>query len=214
MDGGRAVVPPHSTDEGGELQGSRKGRPQDPLEGRGCPSGRIGRGNHRRDSDLGSRCPHNSPDYLSWPTEGIPRGVGVVSPIDEPAAGMPHGGVCEGGGLGNAMADLYGHEAGNGGYSQGTPTASQPSPTRRWDGNRLVITTVSTSARIDPATNKPSRNERQVTLQLGSDASLIVDVTTGTPTAGNFAKHSLYRKQQESKLKLAYLGVAAVLGPA
>jgi hypothetical protein len=30
-----AVLQPHSTDEGGELQGSRKGRPQDPLEGRG-----------------------------------------------------------------------------------------------------------------------------------------------------------------------------------
>ena len=32
---GRAVLQPHSTDEGGELQGSRKGRPQNPPEGRG-----------------------------------------------------------------------------------------------------------------------------------------------------------------------------------
>jgi len=32
---GRAVLQPHTTDEGGELQGSRKGRPQGPLEGRG-----------------------------------------------------------------------------------------------------------------------------------------------------------------------------------
>jgi hypothetical protein len=30
-----AVLPPHSTDEGGEPQGSRKGRPWDPPEGRG-----------------------------------------------------------------------------------------------------------------------------------------------------------------------------------
>ena len=30
-----AVLQPHSTDEGGEPQGSRKGRPRYPLEGRG-----------------------------------------------------------------------------------------------------------------------------------------------------------------------------------
>src|SRR5215471_9603717 len=30
-----AVLQPHSTDEGGEPQGSRKGRPRHPLEGRG-----------------------------------------------------------------------------------------------------------------------------------------------------------------------------------
>jgi len=34
MEGG-AVLQPHSTAEGGEPQGSRKGRPRDPLEGRG-----------------------------------------------------------------------------------------------------------------------------------------------------------------------------------
>ena len=33
--GGRAVLRPHSTGEGGEPQGSRKGRPRYPLEGRG-----------------------------------------------------------------------------------------------------------------------------------------------------------------------------------
>src|SRR2546421_12399293 len=52
-DGSGAVVETHSTDEGGEPQGSRKGRPRDPLEGRGCPSGRIGRGRHSRDTELG-----------------------------------------------------------------------------------------------------------------------------------------------------------------
>ena len=30
-----AVLQPYSTDEGGEPQGSRKGRPRNPLEGRG-----------------------------------------------------------------------------------------------------------------------------------------------------------------------------------
>ena len=52
-DGSGAVVETHSTGEGGEPQGSRKGRPRDPLEGRGCPSGCIGRRNHSRDSELG-----------------------------------------------------------------------------------------------------------------------------------------------------------------
>jgi hypothetical protein len=32
---GRAVLQPHTTDEGGEPQGFRKGRPRNPLEGRG-----------------------------------------------------------------------------------------------------------------------------------------------------------------------------------
>ena len=32
---GGAVLQPHSTEEGGEPQGSRKGRPRNPLEGRG-----------------------------------------------------------------------------------------------------------------------------------------------------------------------------------
>jgi len=37
----------------------------------------------------------------------------------------------EGGDLGRAMVDLNGHEAGNGGYSQGKPTAYRDSSTRR-----------------------------------------------------------------------------------
>ena len=92
---GRAVVEPHSTDEGGEPQGFRGERPRYPLEGRGCPRGRLGRGNHRRDSELG-------PDVTATrPTIGLAfrRGASreVVSLQDEPAAGNLHGGVCEGG---------------------------------------------------------------------------------------------------------------------
>src|SRR5215471_5140877 len=62
-DGSGAVVETHSTEEGGEPQGSRKGRPRDPLEGRGCPSGCIGRRKHSRDSELGCYVPKNSTDY-------------------------------------------------------------------------------------------------------------------------------------------------------
>ena len=43
--------------------------------------------------------------------------------LEEPAAVIPHGGVCEGESVGAAKVDLNGHEAGNGGYSQGTPKA-------------------------------------------------------------------------------------------
>jgi hypothetical protein len=43
--------------------------------------------------------------------------------LEEPAAGNLHGGVCEGGRADDAMVNLNGHEAGNGGNSQGTPTA-------------------------------------------------------------------------------------------
>ena len=56
-----AVLRPHSTGEGGEPQGSRKGRPRDPLEGRGCPSGCIGWGKHSRDSELGNYVPVTRP---------------------------------------------------------------------------------------------------------------------------------------------------------
>jgi len=51
--------------------------------------------------------------------------------LEEPAAGNLHGGVCEGGDPGGAMVDLNGHEAGNGGHSQGKPTAYRDSSTRR-----------------------------------------------------------------------------------
>src|SRR5215831_10430126 len=94
-DGSGAVVETHSTDEGGEPQGSRKGRPRDPLEGRGCPSGCIGRRKHSRDSELGCYVHTTRPDYLPRTRR---RSLGeVVNPLDEPAAGNLHGGVCEGG---------------------------------------------------------------------------------------------------------------------
>jgi len=51
--------------------------------------------------------------------------------LEEPAAGNLHGGVCEGGDPGGAMVDLNGHEAGNGGHSQGKPPAYRDSSTRR-----------------------------------------------------------------------------------
>jgi hypothetical protein len=50
---------------------------------------------------------------------GLRRGVR----FEEPAAENLHGGVCEGGELSSAMVDLNAHEAGNGGESQGKPTA-------------------------------------------------------------------------------------------
>jgi len=46
---------------------------------------------------------------------------GVV--LEEPAAVILHGGVCEGGELSVAMVDLNAHAAGNGGQSQGKPKA-------------------------------------------------------------------------------------------
>src|SRR5215469_15346348 len=60
-DGSGAVVETYSTEEGGEPQGSRKERPRDPLEGRGGPSGCIGRGKHSRDSELGCYVPRTRP---------------------------------------------------------------------------------------------------------------------------------------------------------
>jgi hypothetical protein len=68
-DGSGAVVETHNTDEGGEPQGSRKGRPRDPLEGRGCPSGCIGRGKHSRDSELGCYVPRTRPPICLEPGE-------------------------------------------------------------------------------------------------------------------------------------------------
>ena len=52
-DGSGAVVETHSTGEGGEPQGSRKGRPRDPLKGRGCRADVSVRRKHSRDSELG-----------------------------------------------------------------------------------------------------------------------------------------------------------------
>ena len=112
--GSGAVVVAHSTEEGGEPQGSRKGRPRNPLEGRGGPSGRIGRGSHSRDTELGCYVHETRPIICPWGRR-LSRNPGVVSPLDEPAAGNLHGGVCEGGEFRIAMADLNAHEAGNGG---------------------------------------------------------------------------------------------------
>jgi group II intron reverse transcriptase/maturase len=67
---------------------------------------------------------------LTWDgshTRGRVRGV---TP-EEPAAGNLHGGVCEGGVSRRVMVDLNGHEAGNGGHSQRTPTANRDSSTRK-----------------------------------------------------------------------------------
>src|SRR5437879_10890453 len=65
-DGSGAVVETHSTDEGGEPQGSRKGRPRNPLEGREGPSGRIGRGRHSRDTELGRYVHETRPTICPW----------------------------------------------------------------------------------------------------------------------------------------------------
>jgi hypothetical protein len=56
--GRRAVLRTHSTDEGGEPQGSRKGRPRYPLEGRG------------EQVDASAQChmaeTQNSETYVKW----------------------------------------------------------------------------------------------------------------------------------------------------
>ena len=64
-------------------------------EGRGGPSGRIGRGKHSRGLELECYVPNTRPIICTEP--GDDPCVGVVSPLDEPAAGNLHGGVCEGG---------------------------------------------------------------------------------------------------------------------
>ena len=51
--------------------------------------------------------------------------------LDEPAAGNLHGGICEGGVPDVPLMDLTGHEAGNGGYSQGKSKVHRVSSTRR-----------------------------------------------------------------------------------
>ena len=51
--------------------------------------------------------------------------------LEEPAAGNLHGGVCGRRYPGGATVDLNGHEAGNGGHSQGKPKAYRDSSTRR-----------------------------------------------------------------------------------
>src|SRR5664279_279968 len=58
------------------------------------------------------------------PESCIPGLTGGVR-LEEPAAGNLHGGVCEGGESWEATVNLNGHETGNGGNSQGEPTASR-----------------------------------------------------------------------------------------
>src|SRR5437016_3058537 len=50
----------HSTGEGGEPQGSRKGRPRNPPEGRGKQTYASAERRHNRDSELGSLCAQTS----------------------------------------------------------------------------------------------------------------------------------------------------------
>ena len=88
-DGSGAVVETHSTGEGGEPQGSRKGRPRDPLEGRGCRADVSVRRKHSRDSELGCYVPKTRLTICPEPGED-PCGE-VVNPLDEPAAGNLHG---------------------------------------------------------------------------------------------------------------------------
>ena len=57
---GRAVLQPHSTDEGGEPQGFRKERPRDPLEGRGKQAYESVERRHNRDSELETLCAQTS----------------------------------------------------------------------------------------------------------------------------------------------------------
>jgi hypothetical protein len=48
------------------------------------------------------------------------------------------------------MVDLNGHEAGNGGYSQGTPTAHRPlSYSERWTINASTLSEVVRQLRLD-----------------------------------------------------------------
>jgi hypothetical protein len=56
------------------------------------------------------------------------RGRGVTP--EEPAAENLHGGIREGGSSRCVMIDLTGHEAGNGGHSQGKSNAHRHSSTR------------------------------------------------------------------------------------
>ncbi len=61
--------------------------------------------------------------------------------LEEPAAGNLHGGVCEGGESWEATVNLNGHETGNGGNSQGEPTASRDllySEVHRSDGFPMI----------------------------------------------------------------------------
>ena len=80
--------------------------------------------NSREGTDVGRNIPHSSVAilccFLGSPVLGTVRGVAP----EEPAAWKSaRWGLCRGESVGAAMVDLNGHEAGNGRYSQGRPTA-------------------------------------------------------------------------------------------
>jgi hypothetical protein len=92
MEGG-AVLQPHNTAEGGEPQGSRKGRPRDPLEGR---REQAYESVERKHNETQNSEPyvhrHQQNAELAKDTLGRARGV---TP-EEPAAENLHGGIREG----------------------------------------------------------------------------------------------------------------------
>lgn len=122
-----AILRRHSTDEGGEPQGSGDGRPRGPLEGR-AEQVDVWIGRHMtvlRYRQTMSTQLNRIAELARMP--GSVRGV----VLEEPVAGNLHGGTCEGGGPGRDLASLFGHEAGNGGYRQGAPTGSRRSSSTR-----------------------------------------------------------------------------------
>ena len=79
--------------------------------------------NSREEDDVGELCrTPPSPSFVASMDHTFLELCGE-SHLRNPLRGNLHGGVCEGGELGAATVDLNGHEAGNGGYSQGRPTA-------------------------------------------------------------------------------------------
>src|SRR5215469_352678 len=72
-----------------------KGRPWNPLEGRGKQAHASVERRHNRDSEPGSLCAQTSTEYLHSPKHIPGRGRGGA--LEEPAAVIVHGGVHEGG---------------------------------------------------------------------------------------------------------------------
>jgi hypothetical protein len=65
----------------------------------------------------------------------------------------------------------------------------------RWESDHLVLTMREIQESVGVVSPPPT--ERTVTIQLGADGALIVDMTTTPPhPAGRFATHSMYRKQK------------------
>ena len=83
---------------------------------------------------------------------------------------------------------------------KGTPrTAGQGTrlDTAAWVGDRIILTTVNTGPRTDPATQKEieTTSTRTIAVSLDKSGAMIVDVTTKPESTGHFARHSVYRKQ-------------------